>query len=281
MVVKLFGLTKRFALIYNHSKETMLRLMCQRALCNPCRKVSARCMGTDTTAAPSVSNLAQNQEDILQEASALTRSLYRLCMRSVKLIRQGNEHDAAEFASREEKQMQDMMESSENGNEHLSGVVSMLPPVQPEAELQSRSEYYAQYTNENFFAESDCLRVAEGQEGPDESQFARYFYHLRKGEEHRTWLLQDMKFTDVYRFDLARVDRLEERVKELLEEQRRIQWEKMDPKQKLDAQQAQKDYEEYNSEDEAFSDDEEEEEDDKDIPIHYKNKNRRFIEDEE
>lgn len=228
-------------------------------------------------------DLRRRNEQVLAEASALTRSLYRLCMRSAKLIRQGNEADATEFAAREEKQIRDMTEVA--GDERLSGVVSMLPPVEPQAELQARSEYYAQYTNENFFAESDGLKTSDdvGDDDvaaiPDEGMFARYFYHLRKGEEHRKWLLEDMKFEDPYQFDLERVDRLEARVRDLLQFQASYRWQQLDPQQRQAIEQAQLDLDTYDSDEEAFSD--EEEDDDSEPPIRHKNRNRRYEEDEE
>lgn len=294
----------------SNQKIEMLRLTCQRAA--SCRRgvlsvrmrsqtttttpVAATTATTTTTAYNSRHRLAQEQEAILQEASSLTRSLYRLCMRSAQFIRKGNEHDAADFAEREEKQLQEMDSSirTKPGSdddqalkERLAGVISMLPPVNPEAELEARSEYYMQYTSENFIAESDCLEIKSFHSGsnsnssPDEAQFARYFYHLRKGEEHRTWLLEDMKFEDPFaqQFDLARVDQLEERVHEFLQEQRRVEWQEMDPQEKREIEQAQREYEDYDSDEEAFSDDED---DDDDVPmIRYKNRNQRFFDDEE
>jgi hypothetical protein len=199
---------------------------------------------------------------VLCEASALTRSLYRLCLRSAKHIRQGNVHDAAEFAAREEKQLQDMVELSTD--ERLSGIISMLPPVEPEAELQSRSEYYAQYANECFFAESDCLTVQEQPNGgpsiPHEQQFARYFHYLRQGENHRQWLLQDMKFDDPFLFNLDRVNRLEKRVSELIQAEAEFRWNQLTPEQQRETIQAQKAYEDYDSDEEAFSDEDDDEE---------------------
>lgn len=252
----------------------MFKIACQKALCSPCL------LRSTATRHLTGASLAQNQREILEEASALTRSLYRLCMRSVKLIRQGNEADAAEFAAREEKQMEDMIRAAEPAknpdDERLAGVISMLPPVEPEAELKARSEYYAQYTNENFFAESDCLRPLEG-DVPSEGQFTRYFYHLRKGEDHRKWLLEDMKFQDPFQFDLKRVDRLEERVKNFLENRQQFQLQQMTPEEVRELEQARKDMDEYDTDEEAFSD---EEDDEDDVRIHYKNQNRRYMDDD-
>ena len=227
-------------------------------------------------------DLQRQCQEVLDEASALTRSLYRLCMRSVKLIRQGNHVDAADFKAREEKQLEDMFQVSKD--ERLSGIISMLPPVEPEAELHARSEYYAQYTSENFFAESDCLAaVAKPEEDdvlgvPEPSQFARYFYHLRKGEEHRQWLLQDMKFADPFTFDLERVQRLEDRVRDLTQAHADYQWQHLEPEQRREMEQAQLEYDTYDSDQEAFSDDED---DDETPTIRYRNRRRRLEDEEE
>ena len=251
--------------------------------CRPLRRnaavASSSSSFSSTTNVHKTDDLDRQRDEILEEASALTRSLYRLCMRSVKLIKQGNDADAAEFAEREEKQIKSMSEIA--GDERLSGIISMLPPVQPEAELQARSEYYAQYTHENFFAESVCLRTSvhdDGRSMPNEAMFARYFYHLRKGEEHRQWLLRDMEFHDPFQFDFERVSSLEARARELHETLASHRWEQMDPQQRQAIEQAQVDWETYDSDEEAFSD---EEEDDDEPKVFYKNRNQRIEDDDD
>ena len=239
---------------------------------------------TRTTATVAVkdalTDLEERHRQVRAEASALSRALYRLCMRSAEFIRKGNEADYAEFAAREEKQLKDMVDLA--SDERLSGIVSMLPPVEPESELQSRSEYYAQYTRENFFAEADCLVVIElrNQENlgtpetraiPQPQQFARYFHYLREGDRQRKWLLEDMKFEDPYHFDLDRVNRLEEQVRQLIEAKEKLEWNLLSPEEQHKANQAQMDYENYDTDEEAFTDDE----DDEDIPIRFSNPHRR------
>jgi hypothetical protein len=84
----------------------------------------------------------------------------------------------------------------------------MLPPVDREDELRSRAEYYTQYARELFVQESDCLpHTTEW----TEQHITRYLHHLRRGDEHRRWLLADMKFEDPFRksFDHRRVDMFE------------------------------------------------------------------------
>jgi hypothetical protein len=150
-----------------------------------------------------------------------------------------------------------------SSDERLTGIISMLPPVDPEAELQSRSEYYTQYANETFFAESDCLKVHANKDDriciPHTQQFARYFHHLRQGEEHRQWLLKDMKFDDPFVFDMNRVNRLEARVSELMQSYNEYRWNELTPEQQRQAIQAQQAYDDYDSDAEALSDDEDEE----------------------
>ena len=58
---------------------------------------------------------------------------------------------------------------------------------------RSRSEYYHQYTRENLSQESDCLT---GDDAWNAQSVGRYLYLLRRGEEHRKWLLSDMQFED-------------------------------------------------------------------------------------
>jgi hypothetical protein len=59
---------------------------------------------------------------------------------------------------------------------------------------RSRAEYYMQYMRENFVQESDCLAVDDWQP----QHIARYLFHLKRGDEHRKWLLKDMQFQDEY-----------------------------------------------------------------------------------
>jgi hypothetical protein len=66
-----------------------------------------------------------------------------------------------------------------------------------------------QYLRENFIQESDCLAV----EDLKAQHIGRYLFHLKRGDEHRKWLLKDMQFQDEYQnaFDFEKVDRFEER----------------------------------------------------------------------
>lgn len=73
---------------------------------------------------------------------------------------------------------------------------------------RSRAEYYMQYLRENFIQESDCLAVDDLKE----QHVGRYLFHLKRGDEHRKWLLKDMQFQDEYQnaFDHEQVERFEE-----------------------------------------------------------------------
>jgi hypothetical protein len=121
------------------------------------------------------------------------------------VIRHGNENDEKEFSDRERKRLE--LPSTTKGDVRLS-MLSMLPPVDREDELRSRAEYYTQYARELFVQESDCLSFATEW---TEQHIARYLHHLRQGDEHRRWLLADMKFDDPFfeSFDQRRVDKFE------------------------------------------------------------------------
>ena len=145
----------------------------------------------------SASSIVVNKEDLLDEAARLTKSLYRNCIRSVRLIRWGNAFDEKDFEKREE----------EFQNPTAGGVISMAPPPNKEDELHSRAEYYYSYTREYFTQESDCL----DNDPLEERDIRRYLYYLRKGDKDRKWLLGDMMFPDPYKnsLDKDRISRFE------------------------------------------------------------------------
>jgi hypothetical protein len=149
-------------------------------------------------------SLAKEREHIIAEAKKLTLSLYRNCTRSVRTIRYGNDHDRKEFEKREQKRL---MEAIKPHDPRL-GMISMLPPVDPEEELRSRAGYYQEYARENFFQESDCLRWEDWE--PEHIQ--RYVRFLRRGEQMRQWLLTQMRFEDPRKgkFPTSQVDAFEQ-----------------------------------------------------------------------
>lgn len=129
----------------------------------------------------------QERRALEAQASALTLALYRRCVRSARLIRRGNDADEQEFAKREQQRLEATLPK-----EQRLSMLSLLPPVDREDELRSRADYYMQYARENFVQESDCLSHKK----LEAEHIARYLYHLRRGEEHRQWLLSDMQFDD-------------------------------------------------------------------------------------
>jgi hypothetical protein len=137
------------------------------------------------------------REDLRNEAEFLTKSLYRTCLRSVRVIRWGNAFDAKEFERREE----------EFQNPTAGGIMSMAPPPNKEDELRSRAEYYHSFAREYFTQESDSL----DNDPLMERDIKRYLYYLRKGEKDRKWLLGDMMFSDPYKnsLDQQRIQRFE------------------------------------------------------------------------
>ena len=182
-----------------HSPATMLRRI---ALARPMRSLT----GSATSSKFDVPAVV-TREDLLAEAAVLTKSLYRTCLRSVRLIRGGNDFDDKEFEKREA----DFLKPSGFG-----GRISMAPPPDKEDELRSRAEYYHSYTREYFIQESDCL----DNDPLRERDIKRYLYYLRKGEKDRRWLLADMMFPDPYKdvIDQKRVDKFEAMAKRYLGE---------------------------------------------------------------
>lgn len=154
--------------------------------------------------------LEQERAALLDDASFLTRSVYRNCVRSIRLIRWGNASDERDFQEREEAQMRDLSASiMDRQKDQRFSMISMLPPVDREDELRSRAEYYGQYAREMFIQESDCLNDPVWDY---EQHIQRYLFHIKRGDEHRAWLLQDMQFEDPYSQD---VEKLAERRRQI------------------------------------------------------------------
>lgn len=91
--------------------------------------------------------ISSQQTKLLQEATYLTRTLYRKCLQSIKVIAKGNERDEADFTERE---MEERNQFDGNNDVNLKQRISMAPPVNRQNELSSRSEYYKTFTRENF-----------------------------------------------------------------------------------------------------------------------------------
>jgi hypothetical protein len=130
----------------------------------------------------------QERRELLRDAGYMTRSLYRSCLRSIYLIRKGNENDMAEFQQREEQEKSDRL------NRGPSMSFSFEPPVDRENELSSRALYYLAFVNESFHQEVDCLISDPWKE----DQVTRFIHLMREGEEKRKWVLKEYKFEDSF-----------------------------------------------------------------------------------
>ena len=156
-------------------------------------------------------DILKRKNELLNEASSITKSLFRTCIRSTKLIRHGNDEDEASFKKREEEDRNDFSVGSSS-----TGSFSFEPPVDRENELFSRYSYYLEWTNESFHQESDCL----ASESWREEDIGRYVYFVRQGEERRKWILNDYKFDDPYVdvFDNGRLTDFEKNATHLVED---------------------------------------------------------------
>jgi hypothetical protein len=138
--------------------------------------------------------LFQQQRVLQERATKLTLSFYRLVLRSIRTIRYGNDHDEKEFQKREEQQKQREEELFTNITkiDKRLDMISMLPEVDRTDELLSRFNYYTDYARENIHQESDRLPRTTLWNNPEHIE--RYISLLKRGEQHRVWLLKDMKF---------------------------------------------------------------------------------------
>lgn len=145
---------------------------------------------------------AEERDHLLSEAGVIVRSLYRTCLRSVRVIRPGNERDEADFEEREEKQKREMeldeIDLSDGGS------FSFAPPVDRENELQSRAAYYAEQIREGFGQEIDRLELNPWRE----NEVDHFVYLVRAGEDQRKYILKDYRFKDPYT-DCSNEERLD------------------------------------------------------------------------
>jgi hypothetical protein len=190
---------------------------------------------SDVTSKDSNSDCINEETMIHQEASFLTRSLFRACIRSIRLIQEGNSYDEVEFQMREARQLDSMSLDDEKDEEKIQHgrrherhtgrlaaastvrTMSFLPPVSRKDDLQSRAMYYTSYAREMIAQEADCLDVfmvsshfshhnnhssrrnARNQKYSilyAQNMFHRYLSLLQQGNYQRKWLLSDMQFTD-------------------------------------------------------------------------------------
>lgn len=160
----------------------------------------------DETRGPQWRN--EERQILLEEAGFLARSLYRACIRSIKLMLPGNQHDEADFKEREERQFASL--NDEKGDLFFS----MRPPVDRKNELRSRAEYYHAYLRENFNSDSQCL----DRDPWSEHDVQACLHFLRHGEKSRRYILKDYRFKDPYSciYDAERIDKFETRAHALL-----------------------------------------------------------------
>jgi outer membrane phospholipase A len=146
-----------------------------------------------------VQRLQEDRVQLYKEAGMMTRALYRSCLRNVNLIRDGNQHDFADFEAREEEQKTGRLKKA------ITASFSFEPPVDRDNELSSRALYYLAYTKESFHQEVDCLEVEPWRE----DNLNRFLFLMKEGDEKRKWVLNDYKFDDPHANKLEEV-KLEE-----------------------------------------------------------------------
>lgn len=156
---------------------------------------------------------AQQRAEIKAEVKSITRTLFRTCLKSVKLIRPGNENDEREFKRLESEQLSRWKQSL---TDSLQGIGSLAPPVDRQNELESRFYYYWSHVRERFGGHYHTL----DQDPWTEDCIESLIQILRNGEYARQWVLTDYKFDDPYsdRFDEKRVNQLEERMINLVKD---------------------------------------------------------------
>lgn len=154
--------------------------------------------------------IKKEREELFQEAHLITLSLYRTCLRCIRIMRPGNSHDDQDFTKREESQLQAMENLNIGSSKTSGGTFSFEPPVDRENELTSRAFYYLAHVQESFGQEVDCLAKDPWMEDDIE----RFVHLMAKGEERRRWIMKEYKFKDPYidSWDGSRLDRFEVRV---------------------------------------------------------------------
>lgn len=156
-------------------------------------------------------DILKRKDELWEEANSITKSLFRTCIRSTKVIRPGNDEDEASFKKREENQKNSFSVGSSS-----QGSFSFEPPVDRENELFSRYSYYLEWARESFHQESDCLASDSWRE----EDVGRYVHFVRQGEDKRKWVLNDYKFDDPYVnvFENDRLDVFEKNATQLVKD---------------------------------------------------------------
>lgn len=164
-------------------------------------------------------NKVKIQKELLADAGCITKSIFRTCLRSVRLIRFGNERDEEDFKEREQRREQEENDfmSGKSAEDASLGLFSMMPAVDREDELRSRADYYTQYARENIAQEADCLPLGKHAVGGlQEYDVERFMFLLKKAEKERRWLLVDMGFQDPYQKSYPKelADQFEEKARD-------------------------------------------------------------------
>jgi len=156
---------------------------------------------------------ARERAAILAEVAAMTRILYRTCLKSVKLMRPGNGHDEIEFRRLEAEQASRWERALKDS---LDGIGSMVPIVDRPNELESRYNYYNAHVKERFKGDFGIL----DRDPWTEDCVERFLLIFREGEAARKWVLEDYKFVDQFpnRLSEERTNQLQERMRKLVKD---------------------------------------------------------------
>ncbi|KAL3817793.1 hypothetical protein ACHAXA_005826 [Cyclostephanos tholiformis] len=140
----------------------------QRRYSSPCRRTRGESVETNENDFDdadvdmmSEKDMANEQMWLHREASYLTRTLYRKCLKSIRVLAMGNDRDERDFVEREADERDRLpsddydAKSSEGGRTGTDistrrRRVSMAPPVNRANELRSRADYYRAFARENF-----------------------------------------------------------------------------------------------------------------------------------
>ena len=121
-----------------------------------------------------IEDMSLRQKALYNEASSITRALYKRCLESIRVLAigefsrlrngtsvysndvaftvvQGNEQDEGEFAAREKSQFDE--------SRPLSSISLLSPPVNRANELSSRANYYTGFCREHFEGHWNLLGI--------------------------------------------------------------------------------------------------------------------------
>ncbi|KAL7512501.1 hypothetical protein ACHAXN_009790 [Cyclotella atomus] len=105
----------------------------------------------------SADDMSARQRALYDEATSITRALYRRCLESIRVLAKGNDNDEMEFAAREKSELSKFDELSDSKSPSTASLLS--PPVNRTNELSSRAYYYSSFCRENFEGHWNLLGV--------------------------------------------------------------------------------------------------------------------------